>query len=131
MLLSFEKQQVQFARGEVVPIPLFIRKQNDRGFNQAAILAEAIAGKWDLRLNKTSLIRRKSTSPQANLLLNDRLANLEEAFQVTDKNILGKEIILVDDVFTTGATIFSASEVLKKAGAKKVWALTLARAQSL
>lgn len=130
MLTSFRKQGVKQAGFEIVPIPLFTAKAHERGFNQAQLLARRLAADWDLELNEQLLKRTKNTKSQANLHLQDRVNNLQSAFEIQG-NVADKKLVLMDDVFTTGATFFSAAQVLKKAGASKVWGVSLARSQNL
>jgi competence protein ComFC len=128
MLTSFRKQKVKFKGYELLPIPLFVSKQKERGFNQVDIFTRELLKEWGLS-QTDSLQRIKNTKTQANLLLKERLRNLEAAFAVTE-DIQNRQLLIVDDVFTTGATMFSVAQVLKKAGAKKVWGVSLARSQS-
>lgn len=127
---SFKKQEVAFKNYLLVPTPLFPSKERERGFNQAKIITDFLSPRWQLPVS-LSLKRIKNTKTQAKLDLKGRLENLKEAFWVEGEEFKGKEVLVVDDVFTTGATLFSLAEVLKKAGAKKVWGLTLARSQAV
>lgn len=119
----FEKNSV------LTPVPLHFFKKNWRGFNQAEILGKLTAEVLVLEYRSDVLIRQRFTKTQTKLSKKDRLSNVENAFVVNPKtdSITGREIIVVDDVWTTGATIKECSRVLKKAGARRVWALTLAR----
>lgn len=111
----------------VVPVPLHWQRQNWRGFNQAALLAQSLASKIGLKYQE-SLKRIKKTKPQVGKLSAERRQNIKGAFildsrfQTQDSNIL-----LLDDVWTTGSTLKECCYILKRGGAKKVWALTLAR----
>jgi len=112
----------------LVPIPLFFFRQKKRGFNQAEVLANEIANyfKWPI---ETKLLKRiKPTESQTKLKKEQRKRNILNVFKVENKGfLLNKNIILVDDVFTTGATLNEAAKVLKENGAKKIWGLTLAK----
>lgn len=111
----------------LVPIPLQQRRDNWRGFNQAKMLGELIAQTFQLNLEEGVLQRKVFEAPQVNLKLAQRKKNLEGAFAVLDKSrIVGKNILLFDDVWTTGATMREAAKTLKQAGADKVWGLCLA-----
>jgi len=114
----------------VIPIPLSKKRLRSRGFNQSEILAKIIADKLQLPIDTYSLCREKDTKPQSEILnLKDRISNLENAFKIIkSENIKDKNILLIDDVSTTGSTLFSAASLLKKSGAKKIIALTVAKA---
>lgn len=112
----------------ILPVPLHDRKLRRRGFNQAAILARAFFPKTR-RLIRTDLLRREiDTAPQTSLSGKARRQNLKNAFAIWEsEEIRGKNLVLVDDVFTTGTTVNECARVLKKAGASRVEVLTLAR----
>jgi len=112
----------------IVPVPLHIKKLRQRGFNQSAILARALKKKWRIPLNYFLLKRAKFTLTQTGLDKKEREKNIKGAFEVTSaKDVKDKNIILVDDVYTTGATVNECAKTLRKAGAKDVAILTLAR----
>jgi len=113
----------------LVPLPLHPSREKERGFNQSELLAEIISKTFNLPLEKNILIRAKNTRAQAELTdWEERQANLQNAFTVADpENLKGKNIILVDDVYTSGATMSAAAETLHKAGAKKIIGLVLAK----
>jgi competence protein ComFC len=111
----------------VLAMPMHWRKRWERGFNQAELLAKPVARRSGLKLSR-HLRRAKFTAPQAGLTEARRRQNLEGSFHVRRPHeIQGKRLLLVDDVFTTGATLRTASAALKLAGAAHVTALTLAR----
>jgi ComF family protein len=120
----------------VVPVPLHRSKLSERGFNQARALASAAIRAlrrshpaWRLTLAPKTLIRLRVTQTQAGLSPHQRRLNVRGAFQVGDTAaVRGRDILLVDDILTTGATARAASLALKRAGAKTVWVATLARA---
>jgi ComF family protein len=113
----------------VVPIPLHFWRERQRGFNQAKLLAEILARHFNLEL-KVALKRTKNNKPQVKLKNNEeRLKNMAGCFRVENPDeVRGKNIILVDDVFTSGATMNEAVKTLKAAGAKRIVALTVAKA---
>ena len=112
----------------IIPVPLHIKRLRQRGFNQSLILAQALAKKWQIPVNFSLLKRHKFTLTQTGLNKAERNKNIKGAFEVSDKkNIAGKNVILIDDVYTTGATINECAKTLIKAGAQKVTVLTLAR----
>lgn len=113
----------------VIPIPLHADKLKERGFNQAELLSLEIAGLLGLKMNKEALARTKKTSAQAELKdYEKRKDNIAGAFEVKNpEQVAGKNLILVDDVFTSGATMNEAVRVLRKAGAKKIVAFVIAK----
>ncbi|MCD6471022.1 ComF family protein [bacterium] len=112
----------------LIPIPLFFLKQKNRGFNQSEVLADEIANYFNWPIEKDLLKRTKPTRSQTELTKGQRSKNVLNAFKVKNKiGLLNKNIILVDDVFTTGATLNEAAKVLKESGVNKVWGLTLAK----
>jgi len=114
----------------VIPIPLHADRLKKRGFNQSELIAEIFARKTNAALNTTNLKRVKATKTQAELKnINERIKNIENCFALNDpKEIENKNIVLVDDVFTTGSTIGEAVKILKAAGAKKIIAFVFAKA---
>jgi ComF family protein len=111
----------------VIAMPMHWRKQWERGFNQAELLARPIAKRYGLKL-ATNLRRKRYTAPQAGLSETQRRQNLKGSLAVArPAEMAGKRVLLIDDVFTTGATLRAATEALKSAGAARVGALTLAR----
>jgi competence protein ComFC len=113
----------------LVPVPLHPKKEAKRGFNQAKILALELSKLKNVPLMEKRLIKVRNTHAQTSLREIDRLGNLKGAFDVTHpEEIEGKVLLLVDDVFTTGATLQECTVALKKAGAQEIRALTLAQA---
>ncbi len=110
----------------LVPVPLGARRLRQRGYNQAAVLAEALAARTGLRVDGDRLARARETTTQTALAPAARVANLKGAF--TAGVVGGGRFVLVDDVLTTGATLGSAAEALLAAGAERVEAVTFARA---
>lgn len=110
----------------IVPIPLHRWRLLRRKYNQAALLALALARETNTPPALLALTRLRATTPQAQLHRKDRLKNLRGAFKA-DASVQGKKILLVDDVMTTGTTLEEATTALLKAGASEVRVLTLAR----
>ncbi len=112
-----------------VPVPLHSVRLRERGYNQSALLARCVAEGIGVSLALRSLVRRRYTRSQAALGREERLRNVEGAFEVTSSaEIAGKHCVLVDDVVTTGATSSVCAEALLRAGAAAVSLLTAARA---
>jgi ComF family protein len=115
----------------LVPVPLHRRRRRSRGFNQAELLAHAAAGNFTdkLEIAPQVLVRHRETISQVGLSREERIENMHDAFRVTDPGrIRGRSVIVVDDVMTTGTTLSECARVLKRAGAERVWAATVARA---
>jgi len=111
----------------IVPVPLHKTKLREREFNQAQLLSNYIAKSFDKEILDLSLIRKRHTRTQADLEKDSRLLNVMDSFAVLkEENVRGKNLLLVDDVLTTGATCSEAAKTLKNAGAKIVFVLTLA-----
>ncbi len=113
----------------IIPVPLHKRRLLKRGFNQSEVLAERLSKNFSLDCIPDNLIRVKNTPSQVELGDKEkRLDNVSDAFKVLDRNVIEKKkIILIDDVCTTSATLDECAKTLKKAGAKEVWGLVLAR----
>jgi ComF family protein len=112
----------------VVPVPLHRKRETERGYNQSAELARHFCRQTGLPLWENGLSRMRPTLVQAGLSRRERRNNVRGAFVVPDRErFAGAKILLVDDVFTTGATLDECAAVLKKAGASRVAVLTLAR----
>lgn len=115
----------------IVPVPLHRKRLRERGFNQALLLAETISRRWKRPLSRHNLQRIRWTEPQINLPAAERATNVRGAFAVTEpRDLKGKKIVLVDDVYTTGSTVKECARVLKKEGAAEVYVVTVARAVS-
>ncbi len=113
----------------VVPVVLHTRRRNWRGFDQAVLLSRRLASLVDLSCQEQVLMRRKDTAPQIGLTPTQRRANMKDAFVVAQpEKVVGESLLLIDDVYTTGSTLNEAANVLRRAGAESVWALTISRA---
>jgi competence protein ComFC len=121
-------QDVRPPADVIVPVPLHTRRLRERGYNQAALLAMELGKGVGLPVLENALIRVRDTSPQVDLSAKERKENVRGAFHCPDDRLAGRSVLLVDDVYTTGATLESCSLALKQQGVRTVWALTLARA---
>lgn len=113
----------------VVPVPLGKQRIQERGYNQVAMIAKPLAMGLDLQYSANMLFRRKETRSQVGLSREERRTNVQGAFQAKT-GVNGKIVLIMDDVSTTGSTLSSGAEALYTAGAKDVYALTVARALS-
>lgn len=112
----------------ILPVPLHVRRLRQRGYNQALILARALYHPWQGAVRWDLLTRSRWTEPQVTLAGPARRKNVRLAFAVSrPEAVQGRSVILIDDVYTTGATVEECALALKRAGAKRVSALTLAR----
>ncbi len=129
LLLTENKQILQTGENSVLaPIPLFKRKQRKRGFNQAELIAQELAKALNLPLLTDNLIKIKKTQAQVSLTKEQRAENIKDAFALKNPQAFhGKKVLLIDDVFTTGATMEETAKTLKQAGASEVWAITASR----
>ncbi len=119
----------------VVAVPLFRQRERERGFNQALLLARAALAEvrrmrpaWRLKPAFGLLKRRRSTESSYTLSRRGRRRNLAGAFEAAGQ-LAGREVLLIDDIFTSGATARECARVLARAGASKVWVATVARAR--
>ena len=114
----------------VVPVPLHPSREKWRGFNQAELIAKSLAARHKLSFNSHLLQRVKDTGHQVGRTRQERLKSVEGVFSLNSKlySLCSPvAVLLVDDVWTTGATLSECCKILKKAGAKQVWGLVLAR----
>ncbi len=112
----------------ILAVPLHPRRLREREFNQSLLLARHLGRRWNLPVPPSPLRRTRLTPPQTTLTRRERLKNLRRCFAVTaPAAIEGKTLLLVDDVFTTGATVNECAKTLRRAGAKAVYVCTLAR----
>ena len=112
----------------LVSVPLHPRRLRERGYNQSGLLAGELGKRIDLPVIEDCLIRVKQAQPQVRATdVEERRRNVADAFVCRDDRVSDKQIVLIDDVCTSGATLESCAAVLKERGAASVWGLTLAR----
>ena len=114
----------------IVPVPLHRRRLRERRFNQSALLAQEIAARTEKAHIPDALLRIRHTQPQQGLSVKERNKNVRGAFAVKEsylKTLKGKNVLLIDDVFTSGATLNECARILKAKGAAEVNVLTIAR----
>lgn len=127
---SIVEEIAVFKSDVVIPVPLSIQRYNERGFNQAAVIAKAVAHAAGIPVDPASLARLTHTpSHRVGMDKKARELTVKNAFAVTRPRLIyGRRVLLVDDVFTSGSTASACSRVLKKNGAKEVNVFTIARA---
>ncbi len=109
----------------ITPIPLHPVRRRERGYNQSALLSSGLSRHYGILHSEDLLIRQKQTSTQTELGAKQRWTNMEGAFRIkSSTDVEGKIVMLIDDLFTTGATVHSAAQALKTAGAARVGVLT-------
>jgi len=114
----------------IIPIPLSEQRLRERGYNQVALIARPLAQLQSIQYLPNGLRRARHTRSQVGLNLAERKNNIKDAFFADPKRVAGKNILVIDDVTTTGATLVEAASALKRAGAKTVYAYTIAKAPS-
>ncbi len=111
----------------IIPIPLHPRRERWRGFNQAELIAKKFAESFNLEISTGILKSIKNKKPQAKLNEEERKENIKDCFECSLDNLAGRNIILIDDVITTGHTLSEAARVLRENGAGQVWGLVIAK----
>lgn len=114
----------------IVSVPLHVKRERERGYNHAALLAEYLGEKFNLEVCNKALLRIKNTAPQFRLKKEERKTNIYKSFVINEKiknKIREQNIFLVDDIATTCFTLCECAMVLKRNGAKSVWGLTFAK----
>ena len=115
----------------IVPVPLHRKRLRWRGFNQSVLLGRQLSRVYNLPMDPFVLIRNLETPPQTQLSEAERRRNVRGVFSLNpEKSVENRSVLLIDDVYTSGATVNECSRCLKKAGAKEVYVITLARAVS-
>jgi ComF family protein len=109
-------------------VPLARGRQNERGYNQAGLIARPLSMALGLDYESKALVRRRETRSQVGLSRAERHANVRGAFEAARRRVSGRSILLLDDVATTGATLSACASALYSEGAGGVYAFTLARA---
>ena len=122
------EEKPDFSGFLVLPLPLDKARLKWRGFNQAKEVAKYFCQDFNLEIREDILFKVKRTKPQMELAKKERLENIKGAFLVKNKEVVqNRQVLLIDDVYTTGSTMEEAARVLKEVNAKEVWGLVLAR----
>ena len=128
LVSAFERHLHRERFDLVVPVPIHQARLRQRGFNQSLELARSLVRKQRIPLGANALRRWKNTPPQTGLSRRERQSNLRGAFRGSVEQIDGRSVLLVDDIYTTGATVKACAAAIRKAGARRVSVLVLARA---
>lgn len=110
----------------LIPVPLHSKREKSRGFNQAEKITEAISNNFNIPINNKQLLRIKYKKPQVQLKEQQRKENIKNCFKWNGNKLNNQNVILIDDIVTTGATLNECAIVLKQAGAQQVWGLVVA-----
>ena len=121
-------KQLEWPINLLVPIPLGRVRLKERGYNQVAMVALPLAMQLGMNYSPGALVRARETRSQVGLSASERQKNVQDAFLAHAKKVSGHTVLLMDDVSTTGATLSSAADALYAAGARDVYAITIARA---
>ena len=123
MVSEFGEDGLGDAYDLVIPIPIFRQRRKTRGFNHAEIIAKSFAERAEIAYSREILFRSRATLPMKGLGPSERMTNIQGAFSVREElkeKIVGKDLLLIDDIYTTGATLSEAARVLKDSGAARV-----------
>lgn len=112
-----------------MPVPISKNKYNKRGYNQTELIAKEIAKNLGIKLfERQGLIKIKDTPMQSTLNKTERKQNIKNVFKILNKDkLIGKKVVLFDDIYTTGSTAKECAKILKQAGASRILILTIAK----
>lgn len=113
----------------IIPVPLHKKRRRVRGYNQAEIIAKHLGRMTGIPVDTKAIKRKRYTKPQKELNDKERKQNLKDAFEVIEEWKIQKNVLLVDDIYTTGSTIDTIAKMLKEKGTSKVWFLTISIGQ--
>lgn len=127
MIYRYKKIEPKFDL--IIPVPIHRSRRTERGYNQSELIAKALAKAINVKCNSRLLIKRNKNRTQSKLNKQERIRNVKGIFKIRkNANLSGKAILLIDDIYTTGATANECSKILKSAGATKVFVYTVAKA---
>ena len=115
----------RIAPDALIPVPLHKKRRQERGYNQAELIARELARLTGIPVENKLLFRGTNTKPQRQLSVEERKNNLKNAFQMSKNIVQLEKVLLIDDIYTTGSTVDAAAETLMSAGVKKVYALCI------
>lgn len=114
----------------IIPVPISLKRFFERGYNQSSLIAKFLSKSLNKPVGKFILIKTKNNKKQSILGIKEREANVKNTYQVFNANIIsGKNLLLIDDIYTTGATVNECSKILKQNGAKNIIVATIAKAE--
>ena len=112
----------------IIPVPISKKRKIQRGYNQSYLIAREIARYMNIKYKNKCLIKQKDTIEQSKLNKNERKTNIQDAYRVIKKEkLFNKNVILLDDIYTTGSTVNECAKMLKKAGANRIGVLAIAK----
>jgi len=121
-------QRVDWRVDLITPVPISLARKKARGYKQASILALPLAIGFGIKYRPRSLVKVREIPSQVGLSALQRRENVRQAFQARSKDVQDQTVLVVDDITTSGATMYACAEALLRAGAQQVYGLTLARA---
>ena len=131
LALHFHKEIKRWGIEEIVPVPMHPSKQRRRGFNQSEVIANGLGRALNIPVNTQLVYRIRKTKALKDLEREQRISNLDGAFGIPKSRQVPEVVLIVDDIYTTGVTVNKVAKVLKKAGCKKVYFLTISIGQGL
>ena len=123
-------QSLNWVLDMIIPVPLGRKRLQERGYNQVALVARPLAYELGLEYIPGALMKTRETRSQVGLNVHERSENVSQAYQAEPSTVRRKSVLIMDDVSTTGSTISACANALLSAGAKEVYAITIARALS-
>ena len=128
IISHFQLLNKEFHNVLLIPVPLNKKTLRKRGFNQSELITNNLSKKMNLPLITNVLFKEKATTPQSELLVKERMENLKGVFLIKNEEIIkNKEILLIDDIYTTGTTMEECAKTLLKSGAKQVIGVVVVR----
>lgn len=131
LVKRYEQHIYHWKIDEIIPVPVHKKRMEKRGFNQAEVIAEYVSDYLGIPLNRNAIERTVHTRPQKHLSGKRRRQNLRGAFRIKKNAKIGRTILLIDDIYTTGSTLEELAFILKQAGARKVCFLTISIGQGM